>query len=44
MNLRNDESLNFKKDDFIVFLICDGYDRIPESFKKFASEKNFFDN
>lgn len=40
--LRNDESLNFKKDDFIVFLICDGYDRIPESFKKFATEKNFF--
>src|SRR5205085_69447 len=41
--LRNDESLNFKKDDFIVFLICDGYDRIPESFKKYATEKNFFD-
>jgi Chitin synthase len=40
--LRNDESLDFKKDDFIVFLICDGYDRIPDSFKKYATEKNFF--
>ena len=34
--LRIDPELNFKKQDFVVFLICDGYDRIPESFKKFA--------
>lgn len=40
--LRNDASLDFKKEDFVVFLICDGYDRIPESFKKYATEKNFF--
>jgi hypothetical protein len=26
-----------------VFLICDGYGSIPASFKKFATEKAFFD-
>lgn len=41
--LRGDPKLDFKKEDFIVFLICDGYDKIPESFKKYATEKNFFD-
>jgi hypothetical protein len=35
--------LEFKKDDFIVFLICDGFERISEEFKKEATEKNFFD-
>mmetsp|Transcript_35383 Transcript_35383/g.34418 ORF Transcript_35383/g.34418 Transcript_35383/m.34418 type:complete len:137 (+) Transcript_35383:236-646(+) len=41
--LRNEEELNFKKEDFVVFLICDGYDKIPKDFKKYATEKNFFD-
>lgn len=41
--LRLDASLEYKKEDFVVFVICDGFDRIPESFKKFATEKNFFD-
>lgn len=41
--LRVDKELNFKKEDFIVFLICDGYNNIPASFKKFATEKSFFD-
>ena len=40
--LRNDTELNFKKDDLVVFLICDGYDSIPDSFKKYAKEKEFF--
>ena len=31
--LRNDENLKFQKEDFVVFLICDGYDKIPETFK-----------
>lgn len=31
--LRNDEELGIHKEDFIVFLICDGYDKIPETFK-----------
>ena len=41
--LRLDNDLGFKKEDFVVFLICDGYDRIPESFKEYATDKNFFD-
>jgi len=38
-----DPKTKFTKDDFCVFLICDGYDHIPESFKKLAREKNFLD-
>ena len=41
--LRSDEDLKFKKEDMVVFLICDGFERIPESFKNYASEKNFLD-
>lgn len=41
--LKLDKDLNFKKEDFLVFLICDGFDRIPASFQKFATEKHFFD-
>ena len=41
--LRSDEILKFKKEDMVVFLICDGFERIPESFKNYASEKNFLD-
>lgn len=26
-----------------MVLVCDGYDKIPESFKKFATEKNLID-
>ena len=31
------------KDDFTVMIICDGYDRIPESFKAHARAKGFLD-
>jgi hypothetical protein len=41
--LRLDQSLDFKKEDFLVFLICDGFDRIPASLKKYATENSFFD-
>jgi hypothetical protein len=41
--LRTDPLLDFKKKDFVIFIICDGYDKIPESFKKFATDKGFFD-
>ena len=41
--MRLDPDLKFKKEDFIVFLVCDGYERIPESFKKYASSNNFFE-
>jgi len=39
----HDPNAKFTKDDFLVFVVVDGYERIPESFKKFAREKNFLD-
>jgi len=41
--LRVDERHNFTKDDFLVVVVCDGYENIPASFKKFATKKQFFD-
>ena len=41
--MRLDKSLNMKKEDFVVFLICDGYQAISQDFKDFAREKQFFD-
>lgn len=40
---RSDKSYNIKKDDFLIFIVCDGFDRIPKCFKKLATEKGFFD-
>lgn len=34
---------SFTKDDFLVVVICDGYDRIPASLKALAREKGFLD-
>jgi hypothetical protein len=39
--LRDDPLLDFKKEDFVVFLIVDGFDKLTDSFKKFAIDKNF---
>ena len=41
--MKLDDKHDFGKDDFLVCLICDGYDKIPESFKKIAREKHFLD-
>ena len=38
-----DEKYGLCKDDFCVTIICDGYDRIPDSFKKHARAKGFLD-
>lgn len=40
---RSDKNFNLSKDDFLIFIVCDGYDRIPESFKKHARDKGFLD-
>ena len=40
---RADKDYNIKKDDFLIFIVCDGYDRIPDCFKKMATEKGFLD-
>ena len=34
---------SFTKEDFVVVVICDGYDRIPASLKALAREKGFLD-
>jgi len=34
---------SFTKDDFLVVVICDGYECIPESLKTLAREKGFLD-
>ena len=41
--MRVEKNLNFCKEDLIVFCICDGYEKIPASFKKLATDKGFFD-
>ena len=41
--MRHDKSAKFTKDDFLVVLVCDGYDRIPDSLKRLAREKGFLD-
>lgn len=33
----------FSKDDFLIFIVVDGYDALTEDFKKFAREKGFLD-
>lgn len=40
---RADKDYNIKKDDFSIFIICDGYDRIPDCFKELARAKGFLD-
>lgn len=41
--LRLDKKHQFTKDDFLVCVICDGYEKIPESLRKLAREKKFLD-
>ena len=41
--LRGDPTLEFKKEDFVVFLIVDGFDKLTDEFKKIATEKGFLD-
>lgn len=31
--LKTNPKTNFSKDDFVVTVVCDGYDKMPESFK-----------
>jgi len=40
---REPGAAKFTKQDFTVVLVCDGYERIPESFKKYARDKGFLD-
>lgn len=38
-----DDKYGLSKDDFVITIVCDGYDRIPDSFKALARDKGFLD-
>ena len=40
---RSDKKFNVSKDDFLIFLVCDGFDRIPDCIKELGREKGFYD-
>ena len=41
--LCQDPSINMKKNDLVVVLCCDGFDRLPESFIDFLEERKALD-
>jgi hypothetical protein len=41
--LKLDPETDFTKDDFLVVVVCDGYDNIPDSIKTLGREKGFLD-
>ena len=38
-----DPDIKMKQRDLVVVLVCDGYEKIPDSFKKYATEHNLLD-
>ena len=38
-----DPDIRMKQEDLIVVCVADGYDKIPESFKKYATDNQFLD-
>ena len=38
-----DPEIKMRQQDFLVVLVCDGYERIPDSFKQYATKHKFFD-
>ena len=44
-SFRNDKTKypKFSKDDFLIFIVCDGFDNIPNCIKKYAKKKGFYD-
>jgi len=38
-----DPDIKMRQQELVVVLVCDGYDKITDSFKKFAKENKFFD-
>jgi len=41
--LKKDSRINFGEEELIVIIICDGHEKIPESFKTFATEEELYD-
>ena len=38
-----DPDIKMRQQDLVVVCVCDGFDKIPDSFKKFAKEHSFLD-
>jgi len=38
-----DPDIKMRQHDLVVVLVCDGFDNIPESFRKYATDHQFFD-
>ena len=38
-----DPTIKMRQQDLVVVLVCDGFDKIPQSFKKYAKKHQFFD-
>ena len=38
-----DPDIKMRQEDMVVVCVCDGFDKIPESFKKYATDNQFLD-
>ena len=38
-----DKRVKMRQQDLVVVCVCDGFDKIPDSFKKYATQNKFFD-
>ena len=38
-----DPEIKMRQKDMIVVCVCDGFDKIPESFRKYATKNQFLD-
>lgn len=41
--LYHDPDVKLRQKDFIVYVICDGYDKIPEGFKQYMTNIGIYD-
>ena len=42
LQITGDDRLEFGDEELIVVIICDGHDKIPESFKTFAADEGIY--
>lgn len=40
--MKEDPRLSFGDEEMYVVVLCDGHDKIPQSFKKFAKDRGFY--
>lgn len=41
--MKTDPRVGFGDEEMYVVILCDGHDKIPQSFKKFARDRGFYD-